>query len=169
MPLNAFVSMNCRKAKISLSWKTEDMKIFSKVYKDMCAQVFKFVARSRSYISWYLLNLTVKKVILLRLLQRLFLSLTYVTYSGLKPSIVEINEQNLKDPVHIPLNSVKRLLVLSGVERKKSSDFTEMASYLFFMDTSIAITAIQGLIAFSVFSYRISWPIYNIWRLQSSV
>lgn len=79
-----------------------------------------------------------KKVILLRLLQRVFLSITYVTYSGLKPSIVEINEQNLKDPVHIPLNSVEIAgIVGGGKEKKKSSDFTAMAGYLFFMDTSI--------------------------------
>lgn len=77
-----------------------------------------------------------KKVILLRLLQRLFLSITYGTYSGLKPSIVEINEQNLKDPVHIPLNSAEIAGIVRGGKEKKSSDFTAMAGYLFFMDTS---------------------------------
>lgn len=45
---------------------------------------------------------------------------------------------------------MERLLDLSGGKEKNHFDSIEMASNLFFVDTSIAI---QDLIAFSVFSH----------------
>lgn len=96
-----------------------------------------------------------KKVILLRLLQRVFLSITYVTYSGLKPSIVEINEQNLKDPVRIPLNSVEIAGIVGGGKEKKKNHLILQQWLVIFSSWIHLYTAIQGLTAFSVFSYRI--------------
>lgn len=48
----------------------------------------------------------------------MIISQHYLCYNRLKPSIVEINEQNVNDPAHTPLNSVKRLLELAEAERK---------------------------------------------------
>lgn len=92
--------------------------------------------------------------------------MTYVTCSALKPSAVDINQQNLKNCPYPFKFSGKLAGTIRGRKGKNPPEFTAVANSLFFMDTPTAIVSIQSLITFSVFSYRTSWCNYNTWRLQ---